>query len=81
VHLAWKRHPLVGDPVYGGRLAMPAGASAGLQEVLRRFRRQALHAARLQFIHPTTGEAVNLEAPLPADFEELLQALQQDLET
>ena len=80
VHFAWKRHPLVGDPVYGGRLAMPAGASARLQEVLRSFRRQALHAARLQFTHPTTGETVNLEVPLPADFEELLQALERDAE-
>jgi 23S rRNA pseudouridine1911/1915/1917 synthase len=78
VHFAWKHHPLVGDPVYGGRLAIPAGASVKLQEALRSFRRQALHAARLQFTHPESGETVCLEAPLPADFVELLRVLQED---
>ena len=80
VHFAWRRHPLLGDPLYGGRLALPAGAGAGLQEKLRSFRRQALHASRLVFTHPTSGESISLEAPLPADFVELLQALEQDSE-
>jgi 23S rRNA pseudouridine1911/1915/1917 synthase len=78
VHFAWRRHPLVGDPVYGGRLAIPAGAGAELQEVLRSFRRQALHASQLQFTHPASGESVTFEATVPADLETLVQALEQD---
>jgi 23S rRNA pseudouridine1911/1915/1917 synthase len=77
VHLAWRRHPLVGDQVYGGRLAIPAGAGQHLQEVLRGFRRQALHAAKLEFVHPTSGELLSVEAPLPADFQQLLAALEE----
>lgn len=79
VHFAWRRHPLVGDPVYGGRLAIPAGASPRLQEVLRNFRRQALHASRLQFMHPVSGESIAVEAAMPADMAELLEALEQDM--
>ena len=79
VHLAWRRHPLVGDPVYGGRLAIPAGASERLREVLRNFRRQALHASRLQFMHPVSGEPVSVEAAIPVDMAELLEALEKDL--
>ena len=77
VHLAWRRHPLVGDPVYGGRLSLPAGAGPHLRDVLRGFRRQALHAAKLEFRHPLTGKAVSLEAPLPMDFVQLLAALEE----
>jgi 23S rRNA pseudouridine1911/1915/1917 synthase len=79
VHFAWRRHPLVGDPVYGGRLALPAGASDALRDALRAFRRQALHAARLELGHPSTGEALAFEAPPPADFQLLLQTLRADI--
>ena len=79
VHFAWRRHPLVGDPVYGGRLALPAGTSDALRHALRSFRRQALHAARLELRHPTAGNALALEAPPPADFQALLQTLREDL--
>jgi len=75
VHFAHRRHALLGDPVYGGRLALPAGASDELIAMLRSFRRQALHATRLEFIHPQSGELLKLEAPLPADFEALLAVL------
>jgi 23S rRNA pseudouridine1911/1915/1917 synthase len=78
VHLASIRHPIVGDPVYGGRLAVPKGASSELVETLRGFRRQALHAARLELVHPGTGAPVQFEAPLPADMEALLAALRED---
>ncbi len=78
VHFAWRRNPLVGDPVYGGRLALPSGASPALIDALRGFRRQALHAARLTCMHPASGEALTVEAPLPDDFESLLAALRQD---
>ncbi len=78
VHFAWRRHALVGDPVYGGRLALPAGASEALVETLRGFRRQALHATRLAFEHPTTGAPVEFEVPPPRDFEHLLAVLRED---
>jgi 23S rRNA pseudouridine1911/1915/1917 synthase len=79
VHLAHIRYPIVGDPVYGGRKRLPAGASAGLRSALESFQRQALHAARLSFAHPKTGKPVSYEAPLPADFVRLLDALELDL--
>jgi len=78
VHFAHRRSPLLGDPVYGGRLAIPAGATDPLKEVLRRFRRQALHANRLSFTHPCSGQAIEIEAPLPDDFRNLLDILRAD---
>ena len=80
VHFAYRRHPLVGDPVYGGRLALPAGASEALRGVLRTFRRQALHAARLELKHPVSGEALVFEVPPPEDFRSLLRSLREDVE-
>ena len=76
VHMAHLQYPLVGDPVYGGRAQLPAGIVPELGERIREFRRQALHARRLGFTHPRTREAVTFEAPLPADFETLLEALE-----
>jgi 23S rRNA pseudouridine1911/1915/1917 synthase len=78
VHLAHRRHALVGDPTYGGRLALPAGAGEALIDMLRGFKRQALHATRLEFIHPGNGELLRLEAPPPADFKTLLTTLRED---
>lgn len=78
VHLAHMGHPIVGDPLYGGRLALPRGATPALAEALRGFRRQALHAARLAFLHPVTGRAMRFESPLPADLQGLLRALRED---
>ncbi len=78
VHFAHRRHALVGDPAYGGRLALPAGASDALIAMLRSFRRQALHAAELEFVHPDSGEVLELKVSPPADFEDLLAALRED---
>ncbi|MDH3805192.1 MAG: pseudouridine synthase, partial [Gammaproteobacteria bacterium] len=78
VHFAHRRHALVGDPVYGGRLALPAGASDDLVAMLRRYRRQALHATKLEFVHPDSGEALTFEAQPPADFEKLLAVLREN---
>lgn len=75
VHLAHIGHPLVGDPLYGGRRQLTAGASQAQREALTGFRRQALHAARLSFTHPVTGKTVTVESPLPDDFEALLNIL------
>ncbi|MDH3577039.1 MAG: 23S rRNA pseudouridine(1911/1915/1917) synthase RluD [Gammaproteobacteria bacterium] len=78
VHFAHRRHALVGDPVYGGRLALPKGASDELIQMLRRFKRQALHAARLGFVHPVSGERLEFEVTPPDDFQELLAVMRQD---
>ncbi len=67
VHMAHINHPLVGDPVYGrGKTGVA---------VLDDFERQALHAWRLGLIHPDSGEHMQWESPLPADFAQLLDAL------
>ena len=78
VHLAHIGFPVVGDPVYGGRLRLPAGCTAELVAALRAFPRQALHAARLQLQHPLTGRTLQWEAPVPEDMQGLLQALEAD---
>jgi 23S rRNA pseudouridine1911/1915/1917 synthase len=80
VHFAHRRHSLVGDQTYGGRLAMPAGASDRLRDTLRQFRRQALHAEKLAFAHPRSGEIIDLQVAPPADFADLLSALAEDVE-
>jgi len=79
VHLAHVGYPIVGDPVYGGRRRIPAGATPQLLAALDSFRRQALHAARLEFVHPKSGKSVSFDAPLPADFRQLLGAMERDL--
>jgi 23S rRNA pseudouridine1911/1915/1917 synthase len=78
VHLAHAGFPLVGDPLYGRRLVIPKGATPRLVEVLRGFRRQALHAARLAFVHPASGERVEFTTAVPPDLAELLAALRED---
>jgi 23S rRNA pseudouridine1911/1915/1917 synthase len=75
VHLAHAGLPIVGDPMYGGRRRLPAGASPQALAALAGFRRQALHAARLAFAHPGSGRPLEFESPLPADFAALLAAL------
>jgi 23S rRNA pseudouridine1911/1915/1917 synthase len=79
VHLAHVGYPIIGDPVYGGRRRLTAGATPALIAALGAFKRQALHAARLTFVHPKSGKSVSFEAPLPADFAGLLGALERDL--
>ena len=78
VHMAHLRHPIVGDPLYGGPLRLPKGASEALVEALRGFRRQALHAEVLEFAHPRSGAPVRCTALVPADLQQLLRALRQD---
>ena len=75
VHFAHIRHPLLGDPLYGGRLQLPPGADEALTATLRGFRRQALHAESLALAHPLSGEALEFSAPLPADHDALIEAL------
>ena len=78
VHMAHLKHPIVGDPLYGGPLKLPKGATQELIEALRGFKRQALHAETLEFAHPVSGEPVRATAPVPADLRELLRALHED---
>ena len=78
LHLSHIQYPIVGDPKYGGRFGLPRGATPALIDTLRGFRRQALHAATLGFEHPRTGKRLTLQAGVPADFGELLEALRTD---
>ncbi|MFC4726816.1 23S rRNA pseudouridine(1911/1915/1917) synthase RluD [Coralloluteibacterium thermophilus] len=78
VHMAHAKHPIVGDPLYGGALRLPKGATEALVETLRGFKRQALHAETLEFAHPASGEPLRVQAPPPADFERLCAALRED---
>ncbi len=75
VHMSHLRHPLVGDPLYAGRPRLPKGASAALTAALQGFPRQALHAIRLGFDHPETGEPVSWATPMAADLARLLELL------
>jgi 23S rRNA pseudouridine1911/1915/1917 synthase len=70
-------HALIGDPVYGGRRKLSAKAigAPGVAAVAE-FSRQALHAATLGFEHPVTGENLSFAAPVPADFNNLMRALE-----
>ena len=74
VHLASVGHPIVGDATYGGRLRA-ATAPAGV--ILAGCPRQALQAARLAFAHPATGAPMAIEAPLPGDLAEVVDALRK----
>lgn len=78
VHMSHINHPLVGDPVYAGRFRQPKGITYDLQEQLRGFDRQALHAKRLEFFHPATGELVSWEVELPDDMKVLLLSMKRD---
>lgn len=80
VHMAHINYPVVGDPVYGGRLRTPPDCSEEFIAIFRQFRRQALHAFRLGLIHPATGEEVSWEVPLAEDMQTLIDALVQDRE-
>lgn len=81
VHLAHIGHPLVGDPVYGGRRRLPAACTRELAAELNAFKRQALHAVRLKLIHPVSGREVQWEAPLPSDLKRLISAIEKDQKT
>ena len=75
VHMSHIGHGLIGDPVYGRPLRaaqMPDQTSRDLLAKLRNFERQALHAAKLEFDHPITGQLITGESPLPDDMQGLL---------
>jgi 23S rRNA pseudouridine1911/1915/1917 synthase len=75
VHLAWLKHPVVGDEVYG------SGRENNVQDVqlrarIRKLNRHFLHAEQLGFRHPQTGEQIRFVAPLPAELTQFLAALE-----
>jgi 23S rRNA pseudouridine1911/1915/1917 synthase len=80
VHMSHINFPLVGDQAYGGRFRIPPAASATMIDALKTFPRQALHARFLELDHPTTGQRMSWESPLPDDFVWLLSLLKQDRE-
>jgi 23S rRNA pseudouridine1911/1915/1917 synthase len=76
VHCAAIGHPVVGDATYGGKRRWKDLAPGPMQHVLKAIRRQMLHAWKLSFVHPRTGEWMNFESPVPQDMASLLDALQ-----
>lgn len=79
VHMSHINYPLVGDPLYGGRFKMPKGMSLEMQNTLKGFSRQALHAKKLELFHPVSGDLMSWEVPLPEDMQHLLDILDKDL--
>lgn len=71
VHLAWAKHPVVGDETYGGgrHNTVP---DPRLKSRIRNLGRHFLHAEKLAFVHPQTGERVQFHSPLPAELSNLL---------
>ncbi len=78
VHMSHIGHPLVGDPVYGGRMRLPKGGTPEMIHAVQHFPRQALHARRLGLVHPASGASMSWESPLPADMVALLVVLAAD---
>jgi len=78
VHMAHLHHPLVGDPLYSGRRRLPGNISQSLADVIRSFPRQALHAYRIEFVHPASNIMMQWTAPPPEDFLFLLDVLEHD---
>jgi len=77
VHLAYIKFPILGDSIYGGRRKFAAGTSETAKKEILKFPRQALHAEKLEFIHPTSGKKVNYSAKIPNDLEELIEFLRR----
>ncbi|MBI4567806.1 MAG: RluA family pseudouridine synthase [Planctomycetes bacterium] len=81
LHLAWLKHPVVGDQVYGGRAARLTFGHLGVTAPARRdlpvIARHALHARRIAFRHPISGTPLAFEAQVPGDFAALLATLRE----
>jgi len=78
VHMAHVHHPIIGDPVYGGRFKLPAGCSEALINELQNFKRQALHARYLGLNHPVSNESMGWRVEPPDDLQGLLTVLAKD---
>lgn len=75
VHMAHIHHPIVGDPLYGARMRIPPDANEAFLTILQQFKRQALHAITLSIEHPETNQVLTFSAPIPDDFQHLIDAL------
>jgi len=81
VHLSHIGHPVVGDETYGGGKRRAKNIkSTRVRELLLGAQRQMLHAARLELIHPVTGKVLSATAPVPEDFQEIIDGLDSDSE-
>ena len=78
VHLSHRGYPLVGDPTYRKQIALECAISEELKATCRAFKRQALHATKLILNHPITDQPIEVTAPIPDDFEQLLTAMRLD---
>ena len=78
VHLSYLGFPIVGDNAYGGRRKYVKGTSENLRNKINQFKRQALHASSLTFIHPSTKEVSTFDSELPVDMKQLIRALKED---
>jgi 23S rRNA pseudouridine1911/1915/1917 synthase len=76
--MAYIHHPVVGEPLFGGRPRLPRAASERLRAALTGFRRQALHARRLELRHPSSGQLLGWETDIPSDFAWLLTLLREE---
>jgi 23S rRNA pseudouridine1911/1915/1917 synthase len=75
VHMTHIGYPLMGDPVYGGRLKLPKGTTPASTDALKNFKRQALHATQLELKHPVSGELMVWQCEMPEDMQIVLDAL------
>jgi 23S rRNA pseudouridine1911/1915/1917 synthase len=75
VHLASMGHPILGDSLYGRKAKTGAIEDPMLRKCVETMGRQALHAHRLGFIHPQTGERVEFVSPIPKEFRDVLELL------
>jgi 23S rRNA pseudouridine1911/1915/1917 synthase len=81
VHLSHLNHSVVGDQLYCPRIKFPADADESLLNIFKEFKRQALHASSLSFFHPISENDLTCTAPLPDDFQQLLNALDKHYES
>ena len=75
VHCAAVGHPVIGDATYGGKKRWKGLSHGPMQGLIKALRRQMLHAWKLSFVHPRTGQRMHFEAPLPKDMASLLESL------
>jgi len=78
VHCAAINHPIVGDPVYGGKKTAKKFLAKNTSNKTISAPRQMLHAWRLEFTHPATGKAMSFESPIPLDMEKIIETLRDN---
>jgi len=78
VHMTHLGFALVGDQTYGRRLSIPGDCAPQLEQQLRLFKRQALHATRIDYVHPASGELQSWQCDLPNDMQDLVGACDLD---